>query len=672
MMSQNYTTNGGRMQKSSLKSRYRPHRPFNYHQCSCNRSSLCSVMSYTTTEEYVSHNRVINKNEDAADSPEVCQKLANSIILRKSSDSTKMVTISPEDHKTYPDLNVLHFNLSYLSIIASYYLRIPIENLVWLMSWLRFKPNSLLMRLQRCTKNIHWMRCILIFFVVTTSLAHEIHHQHLQSNEKSTHGLRTNFSSAAIPKRLPQEFTTLNSENLEHDTYSTSLTIPASPNGVSSARIDNLLRRDHILLRQQQPKALNHRNQPETPSSNSSSRFTSTCATCHARAKAKIDSLESIKLHILSRLKLPPLDKERVKHRDVPQNILDSYYSKYDHNGQKRDSKNRAHQNSQIGSQKHSTGELQLEKHDYDEQMQSDDPGSYSIEGYDDFEDEDQLHSHINSIYVFPSANKLRHNRRNEFLTFKFEGNEQTTVTGAVLHLYIRGQEWINNFFPETFEEILANGSEPEIILNVHRTLRRNNSVNYTHTIQLKQIRHKIPAGLGEWIQEDLKDFQKLWADREQDNNLIIVVKPKEDWMRHFVETGKGDSKSAASSLAAHVEIRTQLSLGRQKRSTSLDCQESDNELRCCRYPLKVNFTSFGWSFVVAPTDFDAYFCNGECKLGFLPEHPHTHLAALTRSASPCCSPTKMSSLTLLYFNFEQNLVLSTIPNMTVEKCSCS
>lgn len=111
---------------------------------------------------------------------------------------------------------------------------------------------------------------------------------------------------------------------------------------------------------------------------------------------------------------------------------------------------------------------------------------------------------------------------------------------------------------------------------------------------------------------------------------------------------------------------------GRHKRSTPFDCSESDNEVRCCRYPLRVNFSNFGWNWVVAPTSFNAYFCNGECKLGFLEKHAHTHLASLSTSAQPCCSPTKMSPLQLLYFNDDHVLVLSTIPNMSVERCSCS
>lgn len=117
------------------------------------------------------------------------------------------------------------------------------------------------------------------------------------------------------------------------------------------------------------------------------------------------------------------------------------------------------------------------------------------------------------------------------------------------------------------------------------------------------------------------------------------------------------------------ITINAQL---RKKRSAALDCGESDDEMRCCRYPLKVNFTTFGWNFIVAPQYFDAYFCNGECNVGYLEKYTHTHIASLSTSAKPCCSPQKLSPLTLLYFDVSMKLMYSTIPNMSVEKCSCS
>lgn len=104
----------------------------------------------------------------------------------------------------------------------------------------------------------------------------------------------------------------------------------------------------------------------------------------------------------------------------------------------------------------------------------------------------------------------------------------------------------------------------------------------------------------------------------------------------------------------------------------SLDCRESDNEKRCCRYPLSVDFETFGWDWVIAPKRYEANYCAGECAMSFLPRYTHTHIWQLSTSAQPCCSPRKMSPLKLLYFDKNYNIVYSVLPNMIVEKCSCS
>lgn len=110
----------------------------------------------------------------------------------------------------------------------------------------------------------------------------------------------------------------------------------------------------------------------------------------------------------------------------------------------------------------------------------------------------------------------------------------------------------------------------------------------------------------------------------------------------------------------------------RTKRSLSLTCNKEDNEKRCCRYPLMVDFRKFAWDWIIAPNDYMANYCAGECTITFLSKYMHTHVWQLSTSATPCCSPTKMAPLILLYYDTNYNVVQSTIPNMVVEKCSCS
>ncbi|SPP88987.1 uncharacterized protein LOC117590633 [Drosophila guanche] len=412
------------------------------------------------------------------------------------------------------------------------------------------------------------------------------------------------------------------------------------------------------------------------------------------REKAKQDSLESIKMHILMRLNLKKLPNI-TKPISVPQNILEDFYKGYNASitntiWRRRESTGeplspavlkKDEQNTNKSSDLAGESDMSLSS-----QMQGDDANALNqfkllynpgkgIQAHpnikqdflmDNIDDEyDSILSHISSIYVFPEQLQphVRHNRKTDVLRFKFD-NSYSDISYATLHLYLRGWDWISTHQPELIEEI-ENQQSKDIVVAIHRAVRRANNTSFTHKAKMFEFRQKIPSGQGQWVNVDLKP---VFGDRGSNKSHEILIKGVESWMKPLVVTTDNTSNNP---LTVHIEIGSQKK-HRRKRSVYMDCTESDHDMRCCRYPLKVNFTSFGWHFVVAPTSFDAYFCSGDCRVGYLEQYPHTHLAALTTSATPCCSPTKMSSLSLLYFDDNHNLVLSVIPNMSVEGCSCS
>ncbi|XP_017062758.1 growth/differentiation factor 8 [Drosophila eugracilis] len=414
------------------------------------------------------------------------------------------------------------------------------------------------------------------------------------------------------------------------------------------------------------------------------------------REKAKVDSLESIKMHILMRLNLKTLPNI-TKPVSVPQNIIDNFYKDFNTSSKNNVWSRTANTDETYLLPKSTASEniKQNDTHDnesaskfFDEslssQMQGDDANTVNefqlthgidfnknkdkkvhIPNNNNGEEYESILSHISSIYIFPEQNPphVRHNRKADIFRFKIDSS-YSELSYATLHLYLRGWEWINSHQPELIEEI-KNQPSKDIVVTIHRAVERTNTSSFNNKVKIFEFRQNIPMGLGQWVNIDLKS---LFGDLGSNNTQEILIKGAEAWMKSLVVTTDNTSKSP---LTVHIEIGSQKK-HRRKRSVYMDCTENDHDMRCCRYPLKVNFTSFGWHFVVAPTSFDAYFCSGDCKVGYLEQYPHTHLAALTTSATPCCSPTKMSSLSLLYFDDNHNLVLSVIPNMSVEGCSCS
>ncbi|KAF7645262.1 hypothetical protein LDENG_00207450 [Lucifuga dentata] len=107
------------------------------------------------------------------------------------------------------------------------------------------------------------------------------------------------------------------------------------------------------------------------------------------------------------------------------------------------------------------------------------------------------------------------------------------------------------------------------------------------------------------------------------------------------------------------------------------------NEPRnCARRYLKVDFADIGWSeWIISPKSFDAFYCSGSCPFPMpkaLKPSNHATIQSIVRAVGvvqgipePCCVPEKMSSLSVLFFDEDKNVVFKVYPNMTVDSCAC-
>ena len=120
----------------------------------------------------------------------------------------------------------------------------------------------------------------------------------------------------------------------------------------------------------------------------------------------------------------------------------------------------------------------------------------------------------------------------------------------------------------------------------------------------------------------------------------------------------------------------------RDTSKRSVGCES--NSRKCCKKSLYVSFAELGWDhWVIAPEGYFANYCNGKCNVQNLPggfNSPHSSvLSHYTNSdglqqenIELCCSPRKMTSLSLLYFDDSSNIVRSDVPDMVVEDCGCA
>ncbi|XP_026681755.1 growth/differentiation factor 8-like [Diaphorina citri] len=131
----------------------------------------------------------------------------------------------------------------------------------------------------------------------------------------------------------------------------------------------------------------------------------------------------------------------------------------------------------------------------------------------------------------------------------------------------------------------------------------------------------------------------------------------------------------ALSIVVPVLEIRIQDDRkSRMRRTIPFDCDENAKETRCCRSPLIVNFDDFGWDWVVAPRQYEAFYCNGECPYVFQTSTLNAHIVSQSKTAKVplCCAPKKMSPLSMIYYNHDLELRYSIVPDSKVESCGCA
>uniref|UniRef100_A0A3P8TNM5 Nodal-related 2 n=1 Tax=Amphiprion percula TaxID=161767 RepID=A0A3P8TNM5_AMPPE len=139
---------------------------------------------------------------------------------------------------------------------------------------------------------------------------------------------------------------------------------------------------------------------------------------------------------------------------------------------------------------------------------------------------------------------------------------------------------------------------------------------------------------------------------------------------------------SPAEMKKAHWPKRRRSKRGqREHTGGSLQVTERGKEKSLChKVDLHVDFNQIGWGYwIIFPKRYNAYRCEGSCP-GPLGEdlNPtnHAYMQSLLkhyypdRVASPCCAPTKMSPLSMLYYE-NGEMLLRHHEDMIVDECGC-
>ncbi|XP_045507531.1 growth/differentiation factor 8-like [Colias croceus] len=272
------------------------------------------------------------------------------------------------------------------------------------------------------------------------------------------------------------------------------------------------------------------------------------------------------------------------------------------------------------------------------------------------------------SYLYFTDTRRHNHFKGLKVINFRFTNKVlQNEVDEAFLNIHIQELE------PRQNVTILEDHFNVNYQVNrITRNSQGNKaSVPYAEG-SIKLSRKELKTG--KWVKANVTNMVAEFFRLPRENLAIVVrVLDSKNKMSLVVPHPSSESNNA---LMPYIEVSLRdNSHKRTRRMIGMDCTENSKEVRCCRYPLSVNFEEFGWDWIIAPKQYDANYCSGECPYSFLQKYPHTHLvhlAAPQGSGGPCCAPRKMSSISMLYFDHDLNIIYGTIPGMVVESCGCS
>ncbi|XP_055541875.1 protein 60A-like [Wyeomyia smithii] len=179
--------------------------------------------------------------------------------------------------------------------------------------------------------------------------------------------------------------------------------------------------------------------------------------------------------------------------------------------------------------------------------------------------------------------------------------------------------------------------------------------------------------------------YSKNRSDKEikLDDIGLVSAKGEEKYQPFLVAYCRGPQ---IVKPVLHVHPRSKRNAQRKRKNKTenknpLSDPSIDHHKSCQIKTLYVSFKDLNWQdWIIAPEGYGAFFCYGECNF---PLNAHmnatnhaivqtlVHLMHPSKVPKPCCAPTKLSPISVLYHIDESNVNLKKYKNMVVKSCGC-
>ncbi|XP_069744173.1 nodal homolog [Narcine bancroftii] len=246
-----------------------------------------------------------------------------------------------------------------------------------------------------------------------------------------------------------------------------------------------------------------------------------------------------------------------------------------------------------------------------------------------------------------------------------------------------RDQLFLGSFHPDSVLEDTADCAVYNVTSLMRHWSTRNSSGGYGELQRSEGMVCRSPRSL--------PDAKGKWKAREMALLLVFSQRPEQSCLESspLLRDAEGSrrvrkplSRKGCRRKPGRDRRRGGAGLSRSPRSrghTRRHSKRSNSNL-CRRIKFEIKFAKIGWgAWVIFPKVYNAFRCEGECPIptgDHVKPSNHAYMQSLlkfhhpTLVPSPCCVPTKMNPMSMLYTE-KGEVVLRHHENMVVRECGC-
>uniref|UniRef100_G3QMJ4 Bone morphotic protein 7 n=1 Tax=Gorilla gorilla gorilla TaxID=9595 RepID=G3QMJ4_GORGO len=204
----------------------------------------------------------------------------------------------------------------------------------------------------------------------------------------------------------------------------------------------------------------------------------------------------------------------------------------------------------------------------------------------------------------------------------------------------------------------------------IYKDYIRERFDNETFRISVYQV---LQEHLGQSINPKLAGLIGRHGPQNKQPFMVAFFKATEVHFRSIRSTG---SKQRSQNRSKTPKNQEALRMANVAENSS-----SDQRQACKKHELYVSFRDLGWQdWIIAPEGYAAYYCEGECAFplnSYMNATNHAIVQTLVHFINPetvpkpCCAPTQLNAISVLYFDDSSNVILKKYRNMVVRACGC-